>query len=473
MNAIAPIAGRAQVDSVPTNSDIKPSAYGGVLLLVKAWAVLGGDRLATGIHWQGRGRGLLLLVLVALPVLSPRSILAVSACCAGIVDPLWQALGWAAIVTQRRLTRFVSGSSHDWLRVLGTMVAALNHHPATRAGKDWIIAVDGTTIEKCYGPKLAGIRPVYDVVKKRLVDGYELVSGCIVGADMALPLGLLPHRKAESAEERKVRRRRKAEPGELPSKLDLALELVKMAVAAGVSASTVVADSGFTAMWWLREIVAMRLQWLVSVRQDRRLRIGAEIRSISDWCSQLSLGLVEVGNRGTSIWGSLLPEATLLDKGCNLKGLACRPAYFERRNRQGRVIHRWYLVSSQLTWDLGMIWQTWKRRWAIEVLHRECKQHLSLADFHVRHWEGIVTLIACTSLRASLLYFIRAMEPCCRNLSIEALVIFLREAACLVELPIIGRVQVSLPPKLQAETLWQDPTIPLSRQQWPIDLKAA
>lgn len=479
MNTITPNAGGTQVDSVPVSANVEPSAYGGVLVVAKAWAVLGGQKLAAGTRWQGRGSTILLFVLVVLPILSPRSIRAVASFCAGTarsaaesVDPLWRVLGWGLVVTQRRLDRFASSPRHDWLRVLRTMVGVLTLHPATKVNEDGIIGVDSTTAEKRYGPKLEGIRPVYDSAQKRLVDGYEIVSACAVDAEKACPIGLLPHRKADSEEERKVRRRRKAQPEELPSKLDLALSLVKAAVAAGVRASTVVGDSAFSSMWWLQEVVALGLHWLVSERNDRRLRIGAEIRKFRDWARQLPLQLVE-SCEGSTVWGGLLPPATLLKKGCNQKGLPCQPAYFERRDRQGRVVHRWYLVTSQLAWDLEGIWQHWSWRWSIEVFHRESKQLMRLADFHARTWEAIVAVIACTSLRASILYFIRAMEPCCHDLSMEQLVVALREAPSLMETLGTGRVIMSMPPRLQVKELWNAPTTQFPVGQWHIELKAA
>lgn len=476
MTTIARISAEAQGTFAQSSSRVKPSAYGGVLLLAKAWAMLGGsERLSLGLRWQGRAGALMLFVLVALPVASPKSVLAVAGLCSRLSDPLWQALGWVSVITQRRLARFASSPRHDWLRTLRAMAGALAMHQATRVGPEGIIAVDSTTVEKRYGPHLPGIRPVYDAVQRRLVDGYEIVSACVAAGMVAWPVGLLPHRKADTASEREKnkRRRRKAKPGESPSKLDLALELVQLAVAAGVRASTVVGDSAFGSMWWLREIAALGRHWLVGMRLDRRLRIGAKIRSFRDWCGRVQLEMLETSAAGTTIWGTLLPEAVLLDKGCNRKGLACRPAYFERRDRKGRVIHRWYLVTSQLTWDLAAVWQAWSWRWSIEELHRASKQDMRLSDFHVRSWEGIVALIVCTSLRASLLYFIRALDPSCQDLSIEALVIALREAACVVEQPPTGRAHVSLPPNLPALALWQDSNTPFPAQQWPIDLQAA
>ncbi len=476
MTAIAQIDNEAQVATVSFSLGAKASAYGGVLLLAKAWAVLGGnDRLTKGLRWQGLGNALLLFAVVALPVLSPSSILGVANLCAKMKDPLWAVLAWAGLITQRRLTRFVSSARHDWLQVLGAMVEALVNQEASKVGEEGAIAVDSFTVEKRYGPHLPGIRPVYDACKKRLVDGYEVVSACVVGGKGAWPVGLLPHRKPENAEERGKlkRRRRKAKVGEWPSKLDLALQLVILAVGAGAGMPTVVGDSAFAVMWWLQEIEALQLQWLVSTRQDRRLRIGAEIRQFRQWVKDLPLQLVESSEAGTTVWGGLLPEATLLERHRQRKGLACQPAYFERRNRQGKVVHRWYEVTSCLEWDLATIWQYWGWRWSIEVLHRESKQHGGLADFHGRNWEGVVAGIVCSSLRMSLLYFLQAWEPTCRSLSIEALVIALREAACVVTKPVDGPRQISLPTTLPAMTLWQEQHTPFPDQYWPVVLQVA
>lgn len=475
MCTITPSTYPAQTDSAVGLPE--PSAYGGVLLLAQLWATLGGDRLMSGIRWQGRASPLLLFALVVWPVLAGASVRAVSVLCAKTTDPLLRLLGWYTVVTQRRLVRFVDSPRHDWGHLLGILVELLSSHPALVMGKAGIIAVDSTTVEKHYGPKLAGIRPVYDATQRRLVDGYEIVSACAVEAARCLPIGLVPHRKAETAAERAAlkRRRRKAGDGEWPSKLDLALILITRACAAGVGSATVVGDSAFAVMWWLREIEALGRHWLVATRQDRRLRIGAEIRAIRDWVPGLALTPVTAGaNDGSTLYGALLPQAVLLERHCNTRGLRCRPVYFERRNKRGKVVHRWYLLTDQLGWGLETLWLHWSWRWAIEQLHRESKQHLHLAAFHAQTWEGIVAWITCTSMRASLLYAMRAIEPTCGNLSLEGLVAALRQAACHVQVSAEeGQAVASIPPTLPSALLWQEAQLPLPAQWWPIVLKAA
>ena len=294
------------------------------------------------------------------------------------------------------------------------------------------------------------MRPVYDAVRRRLVDGWEIVSGCVVGPAGAWPLGLVPHRPAGPPGERAPRRRRKAGPGETPSKLDLALALVTTAVGAAVGATTVVGDGAFAVNWWLREIHALGLHWLVATRQDRRLRIGAAVWPFATWLEQLPLGWACVVPLpgGGGIYGGLLPAATLLDKGRQQQGLACRPAYFERRDRHGRVRHRWYLVTSQQGWDAATVWTHWQQRWAIEVFHRDAKQWLQFAAMHGRSWAGLVGWLACCSLRASLLAFLRAADPAWGALSTEATVRALRTAACLVTPQSAPHPRVQRPPTL-------------------------
>jgi hypothetical protein len=447
-----------------------------VLVLAGVWATLSRTAdLAAGVRWQGRAGPLLLFALVVLPVLAVGSVQAVASRCATVGDPLWRAVGWAGVLTQRRLARFVTSPRHHWLAVLGAMAGALQRHPATAVGADAILGVDSTVADKPYGPQLPGRRPVYSTLKKRLVDGYELVSACVVGAHGSWPLGLLPHAKASTAAERAAqgRRRRKARPDERPSKLDLALTLVELALLAGIPAATVVGDSAFAVMWWLRELAALERHWLVATRQDRRLRVGAEIRAFRAWATTLSLTLVETSATGTTVWGGVLPVAVLLDRHCRRQGLACQAVYFERRGRRGHVLHRWYLVTSQLDWDLATIWTHWQWRWQIEVLHRDARQQLHLDAFHVRTWVGIVALVACTSLRASLLAFLRAADPAYGARSTEALVAALRAAACLVTTDPAGTVTVSPPPTLPATALAHSTDPPVPPEWWPITLRAA
>ncbi|HET8684251.1 MAG TPA: transposase [Micromonosporaceae bacterium] len=467
MSTVPPAPGAQQAAAAARPRGPEPSADGGVLLLAQAWAALGCEALGAGLAWQGRGGPLLLFALVALPVLAVGSVRAVAARCAPGGDPLWRALGWGGVLTQRRLARFVTSGRHDWWAILGAMARLLGRHPATAVGADGILAVDSTVVEKRHGPHLPGRRPVYDPVQRRLVDGYELVSACAVAGARSWALGLVPHRPPDAAAARAaLRRRRRARPGEPPSKLDLALRLVEAAVWAGVPAGTVVGDGAFAAQWWLRAVAAVGRHWLVTTRRDRRLRIGAEIRGFGAWAAALPLELLEPGTRGTGLWGGLLPRATLLDRHCARRGLACRAAYLERRDRRGRVLHRWYLVTSHLDWDLAAIWTHWQWRWSVEVLHRDAKQHLHLDAFHVRTWAGITALVALTSLRASLLAFVRAADPACGARSTEALVAALRTAACLVETDAHGLTRVSPPPTLPTAR-WPRPAAPLP-YGWPL-----
>jgi hypothetical protein len=469
----------------PAPARVEASAYGGLVLLRQAWTALGADALlAHGIRWQGQAGALLLFAVIALPVLGCGSVRAVADRCGRVRDPLWRAVRWAEAVTQRRLARFVTSARHDWPAVQGAMVRLLATHPVTAlprtaAGEgSGIVAVDSTTLEKRFARHLPHLRPVYDPVRRQLVEGYELVSACVVGPDRAWPVGLLPHAKADTAGERAAqrRRRRKAQSGERPSKLDLALQLVVLAIGAGVGAPTVVGDGAFAVNWWLREIAALGRHWLVATRHDRRLRIGAEVAGFATWVAREApaWSVVEQDPDGGGIFGGLLPAARLLDKGCRQQGLPCRPAYLERRDRQGRVRHRWYLVTSQLDWDLATLWQHWQWRWQCEVFHRTCKQQLHLAAVHVRHWAGVVALVACTSLRASLLAFLRAYDPVCGALSPEALVDALRAAACAVEASAQEPVlTVQLPPTLPARQLWQQGEPAGRDPAWPLRLQAA
>jgi len=465
------------------SSGLKPgvhaSANGGVVLLAQAWAALGGSAVLTkGLRWQSFGGTLMLFALVVLPLFEAHSLLAVASAVV-LTDPLYRVLEWGKVMTQRRLDRFATSDRHDWMEVYRNVLGQLVRHPATArdAREPAALGVDSFVVEKRYGPKMSGIRPVYDPVQKKLVDGYEITSAAVISGTQNYPVGLLPHRKPDDAEQRakQKRRRRKARAGELPSKLDQALMLVNVAIAAGVGIAglTVVGDSAFGAMWWLREIMGLGLPWLVSTRNDRRLRIGAAVKPFVVWVRQMTLTSFDVDEHGAGIWAAQLPQATLLDKGCRQKGIECSPAYFERRDRNGKVIHRWYLVTSHLDWGLATIWQHWGWRWSIDVWHRVWKQQLAVTQFHVRTWKGIETLFACTSLRASLIAFVKAIEPTYHNLSIETFVINLRKMGCLIETGINMKAVVTCPEVLPPEVLWKVHTTPIPIEYWPIRLKAA
>jgi hypothetical protein len=433
-------------------------------VLAQAWAELGGGAalLAAGIRWQGHGAPVLLFALVAIPLLAARSVRAVARRCASS-DPLWWGLGWATLVTQRRLARFADSPRHAWIAVLGAMVAALARHPATRLTGDVVVAVDTTTIEKRWGPRLERRQPVYSSITKRLVDGYELVSAWVSDPCRGWPVGLLAHAPITGSARR---RRREAAPGEAPSKLDEALQLLDLVIAAGVPGGTVVGDSAFAVQWWLRAVRQRTWDFLVATRTDRRLRIGAEIRAFAHWVPSLTLQPLAGSDR---LWGGILPDVILLDRHCGLRGLTGQAVYVERRDPDGRVRHRWYLVTSHTDWDLATVWAQWQRRWPIETFHRDSKQDLHLNDFHARTWAGIVAWVAATSLRASLVAFVRAAGLLDDPGSTGATVATLRLTASLVEPEPAGHVLATisgLGPRPRVEP-------PLPAPWWPIILRAA
>jgi hypothetical protein len=234
----------------------------------------------------------------------------------------------------------------------------------------------------------------------------------------------------------------------------------------------VVGDAAFRVNWWLRAVAELGVGWLVATRQDRRLRIGATVQSFAAWAAPAAPAWPRVAERrnGGGIYGGLRPPATLLDKGCQQQGLACRPAYFERRDKQGRVRHRWYLVISRTDWDAPTLWAAWERRGAIEVFHRDAKQSLQLAAMHGRHWSGLVAWLAAWSLRASLLALLRASDPAWGAYSTAALARRLYEAASGVHGsphgPRVIRAPRTLPPLAPALTavLDDDPAWPLIQQ---------
>jgi hypothetical protein len=437
-----------------------PSTAGGLLVLAQAWAELGGaTTLMQGIHWQGRGAAVLLFALVVIPLLAARSVRAVAGRC-GAADPLWQVLGWAGLVSQRRLARFADSPRHHWHRVLGAMVAALARHPATQLAGDVVVALDTTTVEKRWGRHLPHRQPVYSGITRRLVDGYELVSAWVSDPHQGWPVGLVAHAPiAETA-----RRRRAAREGEAPSKLDEALHLLDLVIATGTSAGTVVADGAFAVQWWLRAVRARGWDVLVGMRADRRLRIGAEIRPFAQWVPTLTLQPL-----GPGLYGGILPEVILLDRHCRLRGLPVQAVYLERRNHHGKIVHRWHLVTSHLTWDVATVWAHWQRRWPVEVVHRDCKQHLQLTDFHARTWAGIEAWVAATSVRASLLAFIRAAGLVGDSLSTDAAVARLRLTPSLIMVRTDGPSQATVPrgfPQPQTAP-------PLPEAWWPITVRAA
>jgi len=293
---------------------------------------------------------------------------------------------------QRQINRFHNNSKNGYDNLLPTAVQSCF---ATRPSD--IMVIDDSPVEKS-GKKMAWAKKLFNSAKKYYYHGYELVALALVAGRTALPINFAP-RKAKGKKPKKtkksrtkhslMRSRKRGGKGKVKAarqsqtKLKLALQLIVDALQRGVKARYVIFDSWYCAVWFLRNLDALGLFWVTVVRSNRLfIYQGRKIKAQS---------FVKLALRGGC---------------CPMKFIAELPKYglvaVVVNFRRGKYE---VLVTNDVALSAETVVRIYKKRWKIEVLFREAKQHYGLEKFHNRKWWAIIAHLAFSLLAQFLVRF--------------------------------------------------------------------
>jgi len=262
--------------------------------------------------------------------------------------------------TQTRVTRFLPGRCHDALNRL------LAHTPfSTRAlmglfiqavrrwGPPGYLMLDDVVVEKAFAKKLPWAGWTYSFAMKRKVYGLHVVVlvWCSLGGRWRLPVAF-----------RLWRPKRSCSPADYHTKLQLAEQMVKEVVAAGLCCEYVVFDGHYTAGWFTKMLARLGLIWHGTL----------DPKTIVIWRGE-RLAVSALGERLRLKWRSHL----------EVRATAVRvyaPSYgmlrlVVTRNRHGNFE---YLASNDLPTDLTRMVVRKRSRWSVETVFRDTKQFAGL-----------------------------------------------------------------------------------------------
>jgi len=238
-----------------------------------------------------------------------------------------------------------------------------------------IMVLDDTPIEKS-GKKMKWAGKYYNSAEGYFYLGYELVVLALVWGRSFLPINFIPRRS--KIKQRKSKKTRKSQ-----SKLSLALKLISDALARGIKVGYIVFDSWYFALWFVKRLEKLGLHWVTVAKRNRVFiyqgrKVKAECFARMTRCA-----------------------------GCYpMKFIAELPKYglvavvVNYRGKKYEV-----LVTNDLTLSAKAVVRTYKKRWKIEVLFREAKQHYGLEKFHNQNWYAIIAHFALSLLALFLVRF--------------------------------------------------------------------
>src|SRR5262245_20282460 len=266
--------------------------------------------------------------------------------------------------TQTRVARHLPARCHDALgRLLRVMpfstraLLALLCAFAKRLDRDGYLVLDDVIVEKAFAKRLRWASKIYSFAKKRKVWGIHIVVllWCSLDGRWRIPVGFRLWRPKRSCRVQRYQ-----------TKLQLAAELVRVVVSAGLRVEYVVGDTHYTAGWFTKRLARLGLTWhgtldpktsVVWHGKQQAVRALAETLHLK-WRKHLGLRA-----RALRVYAPKYGHIRLV----------------VTRNRHGNYE---YLVSNDLRCDLSVMVQRKRSRWTVETLFRDSKQFTGLESCH-------------------------------------------------------------------------------------------
>jgi hypothetical protein len=262
--------------------------------------------------------------------------------------------------THTRVARHLPGRCHDAMgRLLREMpwstraLLALLCAFAKRLGRDGYLVLDEVIVEKAFAKRLRWVAGIYSFAKKRKVWGFQIVVllWCSCDGAWRIPVGFRLWRPKRSCRKQRYR-----------TKVQLALDLVSVAVQAKLPSLYIVGDTHYTAGWFTKRLTRLGLTWHGTLNPKTTVVWRGRKQAVRDLADRLKLR-----------WRAHL----------GLRARALRvfaPKYGQirlvvTRNRHGNYE---YLVSNDLTCDLTTMVERKRSRWSVETVFRDTKQFASL-----------------------------------------------------------------------------------------------
>ena len=308
---------------------------------------------------------------------------------------------------QSSLNRFLT--QHKWNVLQLNALRLKQSLPCRRGG---VLIVDDTIIEKS-GKTMDGVGYLFDHCKGKSVRCHDIVSTFYYKGDMQVPLYFTPYMKEEHATGLEVW---------FKTKIQIALDLLRMSLVQ-VHPEAVVFDTWYMSKELVDFLNSRGLVWVSAAKSNRLIETGDTWMSVSRYVKTLprqaftSINTVVGEQRFKWIY-----ETTMMMKNSGRVKLVILR---ERRNSKTCT----FLVSNNTSLDGLQVLEYYKKRWAIEVFHRDCKQHLGMGEYQVRRLDAVVihlhlVVLAYTLLKNAwcnpflnhLLNGVRAIGSACKKL---------------------------------------------------------
>jgi len=287
---------------------------------------------------------------------------------------------------QSSLNRFIT--RHRWnLRRFNALRLKECLHNRTGG----ILSLDDTLIEKT-GKMMAGVGYLYDSSQKKNVLCHDIVSTFYRSSTEQLPLYFEPYVKKEVTETTGLWFR---------TKIQIALDLLRHSLAQ-VTPAAVVFDEWYMSQEVTEFIASRGLTWISQAKGNRCILVSEVWIGLAAYARTIpAKAFTRVNAEVDEKRFKWFFETTVV---MNKVGVVKLVVLKQRKNSRKHT----FLVSNTTSLSGMQVLEYYKKRWAIEVFHRDCKQHLGLGEYQIRKLDCVVIHLHLVFLAYTLLKNVRS-----------------------------------------------------------------
>lgn len=259
-------------------------------------------------------------------------------------------------VSHDKVTRFLRGealgSQELWLYIK-TLVRKIEHD-------NGVLILDDTVEEKPYTDENEIVAWHHDHSKNCHIKGINLLTCMVKYNDIVLPIAYeIVHKDVSFSDVATHKEKRKASI----SKNEHFRNIIGQSVKNNVKFQYVLADSWFGSADNFSYIHGLKKDFIIGVKSNRTVALSAEDKANSRFLSVSNLDIED--GKALKVWlkDTKFPVAFI------------KKTFINEDDSVGIL----YLISSDLDADGEALYETYKKRWNIEVFHKSIKQNASLA----------------------------------------------------------------------------------------------
>ena len=278
--------------------------------------------------------------------------------------------------------------------------------------KGGVIALDDMLIEKS-GKKMDGVGYLKDHCSGKTVLSHNIVSTFYRNGKQRIPLYVQLYFKKDVADQLDIW---------FKTKIQIAVDLLRLSLSQ-VNPEVIVFDSWYMSKEILDFISSRGLNWISDGKNNRLIQIDEKWMQLKKYAKRLQkMDFKRIDKKiGEKRFKWIFETETMMKNVGIVKLVILRT----RKNSKSFT----FLVSNNTDYQGMQVFEYYKKRWSIEVFHRDCKQHLGIGEYQTRKLDAVVihlhlvflayTLLknaCCNPLLNSILKGIQAIGSACKKL---------------------------------------------------------